>query len=292
MLFVIRTLTMYMVKLYLIICFSISFWGIAQNVEITSLDKPVDLSGVWKFKIGDDLSWAEPNLDDTDWAKLKVPLNWGKQGYDDYAGFAWYRLNLTFLNPELPLDQLSVTIGKVHSAYELYIGGELVGGVGSLPPNPQIRYDQYKTYRIPSEAINSQGHLTLAIRVWRSTVIQNSWEGGLYEAPLLLGISDQLNQNTLQRLYTSLFLVIFYFLIGFYHIFLYWHSKSLDEYLWFGLLTISISVQTFMTSQLPHATQLNYILLTGITHPLKSLSQTKYSCIYLSKDVCRNDLFS
>ncbi len=32
--------------------------------------------------------------------------------------------------------------------------------------------------------------------------------------------------------------------------------------------------------------------LTGITHPLKSLSQTKYSCIYLSKDVCRNDLFS
>ncbi len=34
------------------------------------------------------------------------------------------------------------------------------------------------------------------------------------------------------------------------------------------------------------------ILNTGITHPLKSLSQTKYSCIYLSKDVCRNDLFS
>ena len=188
----------------------------------------------------------------------------GKQGYDDYAGFAWYRLNLTFLSFELPLDQLSVTIGKVHSAYELYIGGELVGGVGSLPPSPQIRYDQHKTYRIPSEAINAQGHLTLAIRVWRSTVIDHSWEGGLYEPPLLLGISNQLNRGILQRLHTSLFLVILYLLIGFYHIFLYWRGKGLDEYLWFGLLTIAISVYAFMTSQLQHATQFDYALLKKI----------------------------
>ena len=66
----------YIIRLYLIICCLAFCWGVAQSVEVTSLNKPINLSGVWKFKIGDDLYWAEPNLDDTDWAKLKVPLNW------------------------------------------------------------------------------------------------------------------------------------------------------------------------------------------------------------------------
>ena len=54
-------------------------------------------------------------------------MNWGKQGYDNYAGFAWYRLTIVFDIQDLKIRQslgrLSITLGKVHSAYELYFGG-------------------------------------------------------------------------------------------------------------------------------------------------------------------------
>ncbi len=245
-----------------------SGWGAARAIEISSLDEPINLAGFWKFHTGDDLSWAEPSFNDANWHKLTVPMNWGEQGYDNYAGFAWYRITLTFnlQNHKIKqsLGKLSVTLGKAHSAYELYAGGQLIGGVGSLPPKPQIRYDQFKTYEIPPEAIDNQGRLVLAIRVWRSTVIDLHWEGGFYEGAFLIGTISQLNKRTLTPQYLSLLMIILYLLIGFYHIFLYWHSKELKEYLWFGFLAIAMGVYGFMTSQWKHAVELEYILLKKI----------------------------
>ncbi len=246
----------------------VSSEGIAQSIEVTSLDKPVSLTGLWKFQIGDDLFWSEPSFDDADWDELIVPMNWGKQGYYNYAGFAWYRitliLNLQSSRIRQSVSKLSVTLGKAHSAYELYAGGKLIGGVGGLPPNPQIRYDQYKTYEIPSEAIDDKGQLVLAVRVWRSKIIDLPSEGGFYEGSFLIGTNSQLIKFALTSKYLSLLLVIIYVLMGFYHIFLYWHSKELNEYLWFGLLAIAMGVYGFMFSQWKHIIELDYTLIKKI----------------------------
>ena len=141
------------------------------------------------------------------------------------------------------------------------LGGELIGGVGSLPPKPQIRYDQYKTHAIPPSAINAQGQLVVAMRVWRSTVSDFSWEGGPYEGPFLIGTDVQLVRHALIPKYLSLLLVIVYVLMGVYHIFLYWHSKELNEYLWFGLLAIFMGAYGFMSSQWKHIIDLDYALI-------------------------------
>jgi hypothetical protein len=61
-----------------------------------------------------------------------------------------------------------VTIGPINSAYEIYVGGLHLGGVGRLPPEPRIDYDRRRTYALPPQAIAPDGGLVVALRVWRA----------------------------------------------------------------------------------------------------------------------------
>ena len=62
-------------------------------VTIDGLGKgTVDLSGPWRFHIGDDLRWAEPSINDTPgkngWETILADRPWGAQSHYAYAGFA------------------------------------------------------------------------------------------------------------------------------------------------------------------------------------------------------------
>ena len=65
--------------------------------------KIISLSGTWKFSIGDDIRWASPSWDDSDWDQLNAPEQWERQGYDDYNGYAWYRKKVRI--GELPANR-------------------------------------------------------------------------------------------------------------------------------------------------------------------------------------------
>ena len=149
----------------------------ADPLEIKQLDVPVELDGAWKFQTGDDMAWADPALDDAQWDELRVPLDWGRQDYDGYTSLAWYRRTLTFdlTQPAVSahINTLSLTMGKVHSAYELFIDGRPMGGVGKLPPDPVIIYDKVRSYQIPADLI-ADGEIVIAVRVWRSEELDHS----------------------------------------------------------------------------------------------------------------------
>src|SRR5687768_1516545 len=53
----------------------------------------IDLEGVWKFAKGDDPAYADPAFDDSAWADIVVPGD--GTPFDDYDGYAWYRLDFT-----------------------------------------------------------------------------------------------------------------------------------------------------------------------------------------------------
>ena len=97
------------------------------------LRQGVSLRGQWQFHPGDNLDWAAVSLNETGWVGKAMPGRWDKDNFHASNPMAWYRLTLQ-LDPQLlacdQLSQLSVRMGKVLSAYELYAGGELVGGVG------------------------------------------------------------------------------------------------------------------------------------------------------------------
>jgi diguanylate cyclase (GGDEF)-like protein len=227
----------------------------AQAAEFTvrSLDEPVAMDGVWRFRTGDDLRWANPDFRDDDWGNILVPRDWRQQGYADYSGVAWYRATFRFdlSSPGMRehLEVLGIAMGKVPSAYELYAGGRLIGGAGKLPPNPVARPDRKRLLAIPFSAIDSNGELTLAVRVWRESALSPSSTSGMSEGKFLLGGYFAIAKQIWMTEVMYLLLALTYALFGLYHLYLYWRNPEAREYLWFGITTAMVALYSLEVSQ-------------------------------------------
>lgn len=260
-----NTLTLMMASVLLVGALSLAARPEAPRVQLTDLQQSLSLAGNWQFRWGDDLSWASPQYDDSDWEAYNVPQRWPKGGVSDTQVFSWYRLTLhldesLIQNRKTP-SYLGVQIGKILSAYELYIDGELVGGVGKLPPLNQVNYDQMKVFPIPESALSDDGVLVLALRVWGgSDLAISKWGGGPHEGEFRIGQYDKLLYSGFIREIPSLIMCILFSGFGIYHIYLYLRNRQLRTYLWYGLTALNIALYSFLSGQLRYS--LNWSFFT------------------------------
>lgn len=79
-------------------------------------DDAVSIAGTWKSRLGDDPAWSRPELDDTAWSDVHVPMGWGERGGPD-APFGWFRRTVA-LGPAAAAAPggLALTLGKIDSA--------------------------------------------------------------------------------------------------------------------------------------------------------------------------------
>jgi hypothetical protein len=124
-----------------------------------------ELDGQWKFSLGDDLQWMNPEFNDSSWDKIKVPSAWEDDGYVGYDGYAWYRTKLV-LPSTLNDEVLFLDLGQIDDVDETYLNGHKIGGLGSFPPNYQTAYNANRHYYIPKEILNKNGDNVLAVRVY------------------------------------------------------------------------------------------------------------------------------
>ena len=91
----------------------------AVQLDATLGDSAVELSGPWKFHVGDNAAWSERDFDDSDWGTIDVTPpsgevdeelrpsgfipGWTSNGYPGYSGYAWYRLRSTWRIPMVHL---------------------------------------------------------------------------------------------------------------------------------------------------------------------------------------------
>ena len=143
----------------------------------------LDLSGKWKFHKGNDGSWKSPDFNDEDWNKISVPSVWENQGYEDYDGYAWYRLQFnlpqSFINGDLYLS-----LGKIDDIDDVYINGQYIGNVYDLRRNTFFRgsgweFNARRIYKIPEGLLTRNGVNTIAVRVYDGQGL-----GGIYEGPI------------------------------------------------------------------------------------------------------------
>jgi diguanylate cyclase (GGDEF)-like protein len=261
----IRTITL---ALLCSLIFVFSSNSSSATIHIEKADK-ASIAQPWSFATGDDMRWARPSFDDSDWELLPVPGDWRRHGYGDYFGAAWYRLTVNLSDRILDSDEryrLAISIGKVYTSYEIYAGGERLGGVGQLPPNAKALYDQLATYRIPASAIDENGNIVIAMRVWRQDMAGENWGGGPYHGDFLFGDYYQIKSDIYGRQLVALILAIIYLLIGFYHCYLFIRRQSLTDYLAFGSLAIFTGVYTIFISQWRFEFDLPYIVLKKIEY--------------------------
>jgi hypothetical protein len=145
----------------------------------------LNLNGSWKFQTGDNKSWKTPDFNDEAWKTINVPATWESQGYEDYDGYAWYRLRF-----DLPLNfnsgDLYLSLGKIDDIDDVYLNGEHIGNVYDLRKKSWMgaqstgwEWTMPRTYKIRAGLLNRNGSNTLAVRVYDGQGL-----GGVYEGPI------------------------------------------------------------------------------------------------------------
>lgn len=183
--------------------------GFAQTqspVSISLGESAVNLNGPWRFRIGDNLAWSNPDFDDSSWetVDLTAPAGahdddvgltgyvpgWGARGHRDYTGYAWYRLRVSVTAP--PGEALDLAgPPAVDSAYQVFVNGKLLGSAGKFSEAVPTAYSiQPRIFTLtssprPAERGTAQTFL-IAFRVW-----MGAWDlgepsaGGIHIAPVL-----------------------------------------------------------------------------------------------------------
>ena len=240
----------------------------ARTLVVGSVEEPVSLSGHWRFQPGDDPTWSSPRYDDSGWPELQVPGGWGRQGYPDHSGVAWYRLELDF-SPVLAEGHedllLGIRLGEVTSSYELYADGQRLGGVGALPPKPRMEYDRHRIYVLPMPQTDTEGRVLLALRVWRSP-ISRTQEGGPMRGPFIMGRLNDLTTNALLAELPYLVLVALFAGVGIYQIRQYAEHRKLVEHLWLGLFVLDLAAYSLLRTQWKYSLSDDFVLLKNLEY--------------------------
>ena len=120
---------------------------------------PVELAGFWRFQPGDSLAWAVASYRDTHWDSVTVPGRWPAPA----GGYGWYRLSYRVSQPVR--QPLGLWFRSVATAYEVYVDGERVGGMGGLPPDYRARTVVPLVVGLPASA-QDRGRHVIAVRVY------------------------------------------------------------------------------------------------------------------------------
>src|SRR6478736_3522098 len=172
------------------------------------------LDGAWRFQTGDDLRWADPNIDDSRWETIDMTAapgshdgdvglpdyvgGWMAHGHPGYDGYAWYRRAVTVPSGPASWDILGPTL--VEDGYELYWNGQLLGGSGRLGPTPRVVGTRPLRFALPADAAGARG--VLAVRTYMLPGSGVSADGGGMHSPPILAprpISDALHRAQWQR---------------------------------------------------------------------------------------------
>ena len=147
----------------------------AQQTVVT-LEKP-------KFKTGDSLQWKEPAFDDTQWTSINSSLQWERQGYSKYDGYAWYRFHFNLPSSLKDLsflkDSLRIFLNKVDDNEETYFNGQLIGKTNG--------YNEVREYHISAAApfLKWDADNVIAVRV-----LDTGGQGGMYGGDTYINMMD------------------------------------------------------------------------------------------------------
>lgn len=137
-------------------------------------ERVINLTGKWKFNIGDKAAWAGTSVNDEGWEEIYVPSKWEDEGFNGYNGFAWYRKKFNGAELRQKGQGVNLFLGYIDDVDEVYVNGRKIGGSGSFPPKYHTSYDAFRNYYIDPSIINFNGMNVIAVRVYDAGI-----EGGI-----------------------------------------------------------------------------------------------------------------
>ena len=179
----------------------------APVTNITLGQSIVPLTGPWKFHIGDNPKWADPNFDDSQWEIVDLTPQagnfdpelgfsgyvpgWTAKGHPGYSGFAWYRMHIRITGADGPMALLSPT--NFDDGYQLFANGRPIASYGNFDrPIPKVYYSRPVMFAVPESAIQHtpdvapDGTIVVAFRFYMApATLLHSQTGGMHSPPVI-----------------------------------------------------------------------------------------------------------
>lgn len=175
------------------------------NSLISNFDKPISLKSGWLFQKGDNNDWKNKELEDTTWQKRTLPDATRDPNKNvQITGYYWYRCRI--LLPETAKEtvhSISINLGKIKDADEVYFNGKLIGSTGKFLPSLVSDFERDRIYSISSELIEP-GLNVLSIRIYTSTDFI-----GLASIPKIGNEIEIIKENNLKEIFNITFGFVF-----------------------------------------------------------------------------------
>ncbi|MGA7886145.1 MAG: PP2C family protein-serine/threonine phosphatase [Acidobacteriaceae bacterium] len=235
------------------------------------------LDDPWQFHLGDNASWASPDLDDatghSGWSQIAADKPWGAQGYRAYVGYAWYRKHLDISPASGASPNWSMLVPHIDDVYAIYWNGKLLATHGTFPPDPSWHWSEgAQTFDLGPM---NQG--VLAVRVYKYPLgsYQDGLQGGFY-APPVIGSAQAISREKSDTEYLSLQHRQFAFaidsleaLVLLLSFLFWWRDRSQRVLLWTALYCLTQLFLALLLTTLH--TPLSFRFAQGIDEPLQVL---------------------
>jgi diguanylate cyclase (GGDEF)-like protein len=189
---------------------------------------PASLAGEWLFRIGHDPAFASPFRETRNWQRIHVPGPWERQGWPEYTGAAWYRLQFVVSSDLAGID-LGLDLGRIGDVDEVFLNGRRIGGSGSFPPQFDNATLARRFYLIPQDVVRLGQLNELAIHVYN-----DSRFGGLLGPPPVLDSYRAILAHEVFRDVAAYSLATFLLTIAAFHLLLFLTQRDLLEHLSFA----------------------------------------------------------
>jgi sigma-B regulation protein RsbU (phosphoserine phosphatase) len=226
----------------------------ASNSAAAGIHGVIDLTGPWRFQIGDDPRWADPNYDDSSWPIVALDEPLASQGIEPYSGYAWYRIRLDpkqlaafdNLSSSAPLDLL--VTGDSVGQLAAFVDGVETGRTQGMTERPAMYQSPPFSVSLagPGSSPGANGTRVVAIRTWAEPGLPI--HRGLL-AKVELGthadVSDRLDTATGrqwdQYVIAGLIMAFLFLCVAALGAALYFSQRHHSEYLWLAIMCLTIA---------------------------------------------------
>lgn len=244
-----------------------------QGAAAIAHSETLRLDGLHKFRVGDDPSWASPDLDDTEWQSIQVPGAWQTQSLQPGKAIGWYRIH--FIAPDsFKQIQPAVALGVIGNADEVFLNGARIGGEGTIG-NWFVEAKIERLYKLPEGALRFNEENLLAVRVMNS-----AWAGGIVKGPVAIGdygllLGDKFDREKYAIALETSFLVFSVFSFFFFY-FLYTRAARSPEFLYAWLCLLLCAFDLIVNNRLFYEAGLKTPLMQRLVYTMGSVLPTVF----------------
>jgi signal transduction histidine kinase len=199
---------------------------------------PIELEGEWEFYWLELLSPEEVE----DYTPHIVPVfdDWNNYSLDDQRldryGYATYFMTIQ-LNETAAGEVFSLYMPSIATAYDLWVNGELITSGGEVAVNRAEMTPGNRPHVVTFQTDTSEIELLLQVSNYHQR------KSGLWE-PITFGTAEQIADQRERSIILQVFVIGSIFIIGFYHIVLYFQRPKHQSALFLAIVCFCVAMRT------------------------------------------------